>query len=114
MWTCGVVSRSQLLAMGIGAGAIHTRLRKHYLHPPHRGVYAVGHLALLPLAREMAAVLACGKGAAVSHRSAAVVWHLLPATDDGHIDVTVPARRLGRGRRTLRFRRQQRRKEVEK
>jgi very-short-patch-repair endonuclease len=85
----GVVSRSQLLAMGIGAGAIHTRLRKHYLHPLHRGVYAVGHLALLPLAREMAAVLACGKGAAVSHRSAAVVWHLLSASDDTEIDVAV-------------------------
>jgi very-short-patch-repair endonuclease len=103
----GVVSRSQLLAMGIGAGAIHTRLRKHYLHPLHRGVYAVGHLALLPLAREMAAVLACGKGAAVSHRSAAVVWHLLPATDDGHIDVTVPAmgRRCRPGLRIHRSRR---------
>lgn len=85
----GVVSRTQLLAMGIGAGAIHTRLCKHYLHRLHRGVYAVGHMALVPLAREMAAVLACGQGAAVSHRSAAVVWHLLPASNDAEIDVTV-------------------------
>jgi very-short-patch-repair endonuclease len=92
----GVVSRSQLLAMGIGAGAIHTRVRRHYLHRLHRGVYAVGHLALVPLAREMAAVLACGPGAAISHRSAAVVWHLLPASDDADIDVTVLT---GKGRR---------------
>jgi very-short-patch-repair endonuclease len=90
----GVVSRSQLLAMGIGAGAIHSRLRKHYLHPLHRGVYAVGHTALVPLAREMAAVLACGHTAAISHRSAAVLWHLLPPGDDEEIDVTI---RIGRG-----------------
>jgi very-short-patch-repair endonuclease len=93
----GVVSRSQLLSMGIGAGSIQTRLRQHYLHRLHRGVYAVGHLAPVPLAREMAALLACGHGAVVSHRSAAVVWHLLPASDDVEIDVTVPA--TGRGRR---------------
>ena len=38
--------------MGIGAGAIDTRLKRHRLHRIHRGVYAVGHLALVPLARE--------------------------------------------------------------
>ena len=92
----GVVSRSQLLAMGIGVGAIQTRVRKHYLHRLHRGVYAVGHLALVPLAREMAAVLACGLTAAISHRSAALVWYLLPAIDDADIDVTVMT---GKGRR---------------
>ena len=89
----GVVSRSQLLAMGIGVGAIQTRVRKHYLHRLHRGVYAVGHLALVPLAREMAAVLACGLTAAISHRSSAVVWYLLPAIDDADIDVTVMTRK---------------------
>ena len=92
----GVVSRSQLLAMGIGAGAIQTRVRNHYLHRLHRGIYAVGHLALVPLAREMAAVLACGGTAAISNRSAAVVWYLLPAIDDADIDVTVLT---GKGRR---------------
>jgi len=93
----GVVSRSQLLSMGIGAGAIDTRLRRHRLHRLHRGVYAVGHLALVPLAREMAAVLACGDGAVVSHRSAAAVWHLLAATENSPIDVTV-VRSSGRRR----------------
>ena len=92
----GVVSRPQLLAMGIGAGAIQTRVRKHYLHRLHRGVYAVGHLALVPLAREMVAVLACGPRAAISHRSSAVVWYMLPAIDDADIDVTVLT---GKGRR---------------
>ena len=84
----GVVARRQLLAMGIGAGAIDTRLKRHYLHRLHRGVYAVGHLALLPLAREMAAVLACGPGAAVSHRSAAAVWHLLKASEHAPIEIS--------------------------
>jgi very-short-patch-repair endonuclease len=93
----GVVARRQLLAMEIGAGAIETRLRQHYLHPLHRGVYAVGHLALVALAREMAATLAAGPGAVVSHRSAAAVWHLLRQQDEGAVDILIP--RSGRGTR---------------
>jgi very-short-patch-repair endonuclease len=86
----GVVSRAQLLAAGISDGAITTRIRRFGLHPLHRGVYAVGHTALVPLAREMAAVLACGEGAVVSHRTAASsLWHLLDAIDD-LIDITIP------------------------
>jgi very-short-patch-repair endonuclease len=91
----GVVSTRQLLAAGIGSGAIASRVRRSRLHRLHRGVYAVGHTALVPLAREMAAVLACGgAGAAISHRSAAVLWGLVPR-DDGPVDVTV-ARSRGR------------------
>jgi very-short-patch-repair endonuclease len=86
----GVVSRAQLLAAGISDGAITTRIRRFGLHPLHRGVYAVGHTALVPLAREMAAVLACGEGAVVSHRSAASsLWHLIDVIDD-LIDITIP------------------------
>jgi very-short-patch-repair endonuclease len=85
----GVVSRAQLLAAGIGPGAIETRLKRHQLHPLHRGIYAVGHAALVPLAREMAAVLACGPGAVLSHWSAAWLWRLLELADD-LIEVTVP------------------------
>jgi REase_MTES_1575/Transcriptional regulator, AbiEi antitoxin len=53
----GVVSPAQLLAAGIGPGAIATRMKRHGLIPLHRGVYAVGHTALVPLAREAAALL---------------------------------------------------------
>jgi very-short-patch-repair endonuclease len=61
------------------------------VHRVHRGVYALGHLALSPESRWMAAVLALGGGprsggsvlghwgAAVSHRSALSLWNLLPA-----------------------------------
>lgn len=46
------------------------------LHRIHRGVYAVGHTADAPLAREAAALLACGDGAVLSHRSAGALWGL--------------------------------------
>jgi very-short-patch-repair endonuclease len=85
----GVVSRAQLLAAGIGLGAIATRLGHQRLHPLHRGVYAVGHTALAPGAREMAAVLACWPGALVSHRAAAgSIWHLVEPSPD-LVDLTV-------------------------
>jgi predicted transcriptional regulator of viral defense system len=43
----------------------------------HRGVYAVGHRVLGREGRRLAAVLACGEGAVLSHRSAAAHWGLL-------------------------------------
>jgi very-short-patch-repair endonuclease len=98
----GVVSRGQLLAARIGPGAIATRLKRHQLHPLHRGVYAVGHRALVPLAREMAAILACGPGAVLSHYSAAWLWDLLELASE-LIDVTVA--RSNRRRHGLRVHR---------
>ncbi len=59
------------------------------------GVYLVGPL-VHPRAREMAAALACGAGAVVSHRSAAVLWQLWPDREGAPIDVTVPLRHRGR------------------
>jgi very-short-patch-repair endonuclease len=55
----------------------------------HTKVYAVGHGYLLPYAHYMAAVLACGPGAVVSHRDAATLLGLLPA-GSGRIAVTRP------------------------
>ena len=48
----------------------------------HRGVYAVGHRALRPEGHRLAAVLACGPGAVLSHRSAAAHWGLLEHRPD--------------------------------
>lgn len=73
----GVVAREQLLALGLGPGAIEHRLRRGRLHRVHRGVYALGHRVLSRKARLMAAVLAAGPGALLSHRSAAEAWGLL-------------------------------------
>jgi hypothetical protein len=61
------------------------------------GVYAVGHPGLSAQGRWMAAVLACGEGAVLSHRSAAELWKMLdPAS--GLIQVSVPTT-AGRRRR---------------
>lgn len=57
------------------------------LHLLHAGVYAVGHVPPSPLARAMAAVLACGEGAVLSHRSAAALWQIDPRWR-GPVDVT--------------------------
>jgi very-short-patch-repair endonuclease len=87
----GVVDRSQLLAAGLSPAAIETRLRHGRLHRLHRGVYAVGHTALAPLAREQAALLAGGPGAAVSHRSAAALWGFCES-HEGPVDITTGRR----------------------
>jgi very-short-patch-repair endonuclease len=74
----GVVALAQLVALGFGAGAIKYRLKIGRLHLLHRGVYAVGHRPPSPLAAAMAAVLACGPDAALSHQSAAALWRIIP------------------------------------
>jgi predicted transcriptional regulator of viral defense system len=70
----GVVSRAQLLALGLGQGAIDHRVVRGLLHPVHRGVYAVGHSVLGPRGQWLAAVLAARPGAVLSHSSAAALW----------------------------------------
>jgi very-short-patch-repair endonuclease len=55
-------------------------------------VYAVGHLNLTRNGRFMAAVLACGDEAALSHFSAAVLWGMLH-DGGGRIHVTAETRR---------------------
>jgi Transcriptional regulator, AbiEi antitoxin/Protein of unknown function (DUF559) len=66
----GVVSYSQLEKLGLKRGAIEHRLRDGRLHRLHKGVYAVGHPRVTWHGRLMAAVLACRRGAAISHRTA--------------------------------------------
>ena len=66
----GVVGRAQLLELGVGARAVTHRLERRRLHPLHRGVYAVGQTRLVAEASLIAAVLACGPEALLSHRSA--------------------------------------------
>ncbi|HWE15253.1 MAG TPA: type IV toxin-antitoxin system AbiEi family antitoxin domain-containing protein [Solirubrobacteraceae bacterium] len=87
----GVVSRAQLLRRGYSKRAIETRLATGRLHRIHRRVYAVGHTKLTLRGRWMAAVLACGEGAVVSHRDAAAL-HGLCRPGSGPIHVTAPGR----------------------
>lgn len=94
----GVISVQQLYALGLSSSAISDRTAAGRLHRVHRGVYAVGHFNIGNEGRWMAAVLACGEGAVLSHRCAAGLWGMLPAgrvgadSVDSHspIDVTVP------------------------
>lgn len=88
----GVVERRQLRTLGLSAPAVDRWLRTGRLRALHRGVYAVGHSALTVRGWWMAAVLACGPGAALSHRCAARLQSLsgrLP----GRPAVSVPATR---------------------
>jgi very-short-patch-repair endonuclease len=98
----GVVTRAQLLSLGFSRGAINTRIRSARLTPLHRGVYRLGPIAA-PHAREMAAVMAYGPGAVLSHCSAAVLWMLLPRRKQTEEpEVTVIGRRP-RGRPGIRL-----------
>jgi very-short-patch-repair endonuclease len=87
----GVVTRTQLASLGFGADAIDYRLRTGRLHPVHRGVFAVGHRVLATRGRWIAAVLAAGPGAVLSHLSAAALVGLGGA--GGVVDVTVRGRK---------------------
>jgi very-short-patch-repair endonuclease len=68
-----VITHAQLLGFGFSADAIKHRVGAGRLHPLMRGLYAVGRPHVTRHGRWMAAVLACGPGAALSHRSAAAL-----------------------------------------
>jgi very-short-patch-repair endonuclease len=99
----GVVARSQLLHAGLTAEAIKRRVRAGRLHRVHAGVYAVGHRVLTREGRWMAAVLACGPKAVLSHATAAAAWDLRRAGTVIH--VTVPGRGGGKAPRGVRLHR---------
>jgi very-short-patch-repair endonuclease len=93
----GVIALKQLEAAGLTRYAAAKRANKGSLHRIHRGVYAVGHCGLSLHGRFMAAVLACGEGAVLSHTSAGVLWELLKPVD-GPIHISTPST-SGRARR---------------
>lgn len=88
----GVVTRQQLLELGVGHRKIERRIASGRLHPVRRGVYAMGRPLLGRRGRWTAAVLASGPGAALSHGSAAALWGF-GKERGGLIDVSVPAAR---------------------
>jgi very-short-patch-repair endonuclease len=93
----GVIGSAQLRSAGLDKDAIARRRRAGRLHRLHRGVYAVGHTKVSFEGRCVASVLALGADVAVSHRSAAAVWGMLPA-HEGPIHTTA----LGNGGRKKR------------
>lgn len=100
----GVVAREQLVRAGVPDHKIEYRLKTGRLQRLYRAVYRVGPVAGAR-EREMAAVLACGETAVLSHDSAAATWELAPAQGDGaavHVSVQGGCRAPGRGVRVHR------------
>jgi very-short-patch-repair endonuclease len=93
----GVVTRAQLDEAGLGETGVRDWVRAGRLIRLYRGIYAVGHDRLRLEGRWLAAVMACGAGAVLSHRDAAQLWELRQS-NSALIDVTVPSRN-GRVRR---------------
>lgn len=91
----GVVTRRQLLGLGVSRHGVQRRLETGLLHCLHAGVYAVGHRRVTQHGRWLAAVLACGDGALLSHRSAAELWGLTDRIP-GPVHVSVTRGRAGR------------------
>jgi very-short-patch-repair endonuclease len=91
----GVVSRQQLLALGVGPDGIKHRVARGRLHPIGRGVYAVGRRQVPRLGTWMAAVLQCAPGAALSHASAAALWGIGHQGSALEVSATSDRRPLG-------------------
>jgi predicted transcriptional regulator of viral defense system len=83
----GVVSLPQLQFLGLSPRAVRDRVATGRLTRIHRGVYAVGHARLTQRGRWMAAVLAYGPKARLSHRSSAALHGIRP-DNRPKIDVT--------------------------
>jgi very-short-patch-repair endonuclease len=86
----GVVSIAQIQAAGLDKHQVLHRVRTARLHRIHRGVFAVGHSHLPKEGRWMAATLAGGDAAVLSHRSAASLWALLPNHETSDTEISVP------------------------
>jgi very-short-patch-repair endonuclease/predicted transcriptional regulator of viral defense system len=96
----GVVTLRQLYSLGFSDSQVRTRVTAGWLHVLHRGVYVVGLARPTLHGRWMAAVLAGGKGAILSHQAAGELWKLrrrrdaIPTT----VEISIPHRRGGRPR----------------
>jgi very-short-patch-repair endonuclease len=90
-----VVTRQQLIDLGLSEAQIQRRIANRRLHPLFRGVYAVGRPDVSREGRWLAAVLACGPGAVLSHGSAAALWGI-GEYERGDVEVSVPNARASR------------------
>jgi very-short-patch-repair endonuclease len=89
----GIVAREQLLAAGVSGSAIHRALHAGRLHAIHRGIYAtVAPELLTEEGHLLAALLAAGDGALLSHGTAAWRWRII-AAPPSVIELAVPRTR---------------------
>src|SRR5579884_365412 len=88
----GPFTLEQIIEAGLTASGVRKRVQRGALHRVHQGVYSLVPPRLLSRnGRFMAAVLACGPGAALSHHSAGALRHLI-VSNRSRVDVTVPSR----------------------
>lgn len=97
-----LVTRAELLSRGVPATTIRSWVRGGRLHPEFDGVYAVGYPLTMREERWLAAVIACGPGAVLSHQSAGV--HLGFLVAEGK-DIDVTAARSRKDQRGIRVHR---------
>lgn len=84
----GLISLTQLFALGLSYAQLEERIRLGRLHRLYRGVYAVGHTNVAPRGRLLAVLLTCAPDAFLSHRTAAAMWGLREISTR-RIEVTV-------------------------
>lgn len=100
-----VVMYADLVSAGVSPDEIRHRVASGWLRRKHRGIYLVGAVHP-PLAQAMAAVLALGKGALLSHHPAAVLWGLQqPPAGEMHVTVVARNARSPKGVHVHRIRR---------
>jgi very-short-patch-repair endonuclease len=93
----GIVTRAQLRAAGVSRSAVGRAVRADRLHCIHRGIYAsVAPGLLTEEGRLVAALLAAGEGALLSHGTAAWRWRII-AAPPSVITLAVPWRRTVEG-----------------
>jgi len=101
----GVIAAAQLYSLGLSETQVATRVRNGWLHRLHRGVYAVGHRPMTREGRWMAAVIACGRDAVLSHWAAGDLWQITQSRgasdEERSIDVAIPSQRGVARRRGL-------------
>src|SRR5262249_48380407 len=88
----GVVTRRQLVALGLSERAVDRRVAAGRLHRVHRSVYAVGHAGLTRDGRWNAAALAGGKRAALSHHATGALLGLISYSGWAHVTAPKPRR----------------------
>ena len=85
----GLIARDQLQLVGITDNDLHRRLQDARLERVHPGVYYLDSIPPTWRSRVLAAVMAAGRDAVASHRTAAKLWEL-DAVYGQVIEITVP------------------------
>lgn len=85
-----LITTARLLSAGINPAGITRRVRSGRLRRIHRGVYAIGLGRLNRVGTFLAACLALGPEAALSHDSAAELERMAPLMSSKPIHVTIP------------------------